>query len=249
MRSPRTGRSQLHIIPKVHVDAVGVKAFDEIKAKQPLSQNPQAIQFVQCITDAILEANQDKITGTWEVRVFDSGAVNAFAVPGNKIGIYTGIIGLVDNADELATVIGHEIGHVLAQHGRERMSESLITKGVLSVGQAWDNGGEDKNAILDALGLGIQYGRVLPASRTQENEADKIGLVFMAKAGFDPKYAITLWEKMGKLSGGNEKPEFMSTHPSAASRARDLTAQQPEVLPLYQQAISSGRRPNCVKPS
>lgn len=152
-----------------------------------------------------------------------------------------------DNPSQLAAVMGHEVGHVLAQHGNERMSSAMAAQGTLSILGAWELGGETKQALLAALGLGYDLGIARPHSRTQESESDTIGLVMMAKAGFDPAEAVKLWQKMG--ANGSGLPEFLSTHPSPESRAKALTEQQAEATPLYEQARRAGRVPSCRKPS
>lgn len=225
---------------------MGATAYEDIKKNEPLSRDTALDGYVKCIANAILIANQDAVKGSWEVATFESDQINAFALPGQKIGIYSGMARFADNPSQLAAVVGHEVGHVLAQHGNERMSQALAAQGGLGLLQAWEGGGEAKAAILAALGVGYDLGVARPHSRTQESEADEIGLVFMAKAGFDPQQAVGLWQKMATL--GDAGPEFLSTHPSPANRAKALTELQPTAQPHYQAARSAGRNPNCRKP-
>lgn len=241
-----TGRKQLILLPEDEVAALGVTAFEEMKQEQPLSSDAALSQYVNCVAGAVLAGNRDRVSGAWEIRVFASEQVNAFALPGRKIGIYEGMAKFADTPAQLAAVIGHEIGHVLAQHGNERMSEAMAAQGALSLLEAYEGGGENKELLLGALGLGYQYGRAMPHSRTQETEADEIGLVLMAKAGYDPQDAVALWRKMAQR--GDAGPEFLSTHPAPENRAKALTEQQSEVQPLFSRARAAGRNPTCAKP-
>lgn len=241
-----TGRNQLILLPDDQVATMGATAFDELKVNEPLSRDAGLDGYVKCISNAILAANQDQVSGTWEVATFESDQVNAFALPGQKIGVYAGMARFADNQNQLAAVVGHEIGHVLARHGNERMSAALAAQGGMGLLQAWELGGEYKGAILGALGLGYDLGVARPHSRSQESESDTIGLVMMAKAGFDPSQAVVLWQKMG--ARGTAGPEFLSTHPSPESRARALTELQAKAKPIYDNARAQGRNPNCRKP-
>jgi predicted Zn-dependent protease len=181
---------------------------------------------------------------SWEVVVFEEESANAFALPGGKIGVHTGLLDVATNQHQLATVLGHEVAHVLAEHGNERVSTQLATQGGLELIQAISGpASPTKNAALAALGLGAQVGVLLPFSRAQESEADTIGLELMARAGFDPRQGPVLWENMSRQGG--QPPEFLSTHPSGDTRIRSLEAQVPEVMPVYERARSAGRRPSC----
>lgn len=241
-----TGRRQLVLLPAGEVAALGVTAFEETKKNEPATTNVALANYVKCVSDAVLNANLQQIGSGWEVTTFASDQINAFALPGKKIGIYAGMAMFADNADQLAAVIGHEIGHVIAQHGNERMSQAMIAQGGLTLVDAWQGGGEAKTAIMAALGLGYDLGIAKPHSRGQESESDNIGLMYMAKAGFNPQQSVLLWQKMG--ARGEAGPEFLSTHPSPSSRANALAELQPRAAPLYQQAQSAGRKPNCRKP-
>lgn len=242
-----TGRSQFILLPESQVAEMGVAAYTDLKKQERPTANSAMRTYVQCISDAIIAANRKSLgNGRWEVTTFESDQVNAFALPGRKIGVYSGMVKFADNPSQLAAVMGHEVGHVLARHGNERMSEALAAQGGLGLLAAWEGGGETKNLLLGALGLGYDLGIAKPHSRTQESEADEIGLEFMAKAGFNPQEAVKLWQKMG--ARGSAGPEFLSTHPSPASRAKALTALQAKAKPHYNQAIAAGRRPRCKKP-
>jgi predicted Zn-dependent protease len=188
------------------------------------------------------------VGGNWEVVVFEDNSLNAFALPGNKIGVYTGLIKLVDNQDQLAAVIGHEIGHVLAKHSNERASQQMALSQGMGILQAMTNPTSALGqSAFGLLGIGAQYGVLMPFGRTQENEADIIGEDLMAKAGFDPEQSISLWQKMEQASQGQQPPEFMSTHPAHATRIQDLQAHMPQALQYYQQAQAAGKTPHCSK--
>ncbi|MGI3027155.1 M48 family metallopeptidase, partial [Vibrio cholerae] len=181
-----------------------------------------------CVANAIT-AQVPKQAGfeQWEVVVFNSDQVNAFALPGGKIGVYTGLLKVAVNQDQLATVLGHEVAHVLANHSNERLSQTqLASVGLQVTDMAIGSSAyaQYKDITMAALGVGVQYGVILPYGRSQESEADIVGLEVMAKAGFDPSQSIELWKNMAKASGGNQPPELLSTHPSHSIRIQDLTA-------------------------
>lgn len=233
-----TGRNQLIFMPDNDVNQMGLQAFADLKQKKPVSTSPAYNQVVQCIANALTR----DMGGNWEVVVFEDESFNAFALPGSKIGVHTGLLKLVDNQDELAAVIGHEIGHVLARHSNERLSQEVAMK--TGMGMIQSVGGLGPTAT-GLLGIGAQYGVLLPYSRDHESEADVIGLDLMAKAGFDPTQSITLWQKMAQASQGGQPPEFMSTHPANASRIQGLQQHMPATLQLQQQAVATGRQPRC----
>lgn len=239
-----TGRSQLAFMPDSEVDAMGLQAFSDLKKEKTISQNAQEDQFVRCIANAITR----EVGGNWEVVVFKDNTLNAFALPGNKIGVHTGLVELVDNQDQLASVIGHEIGHVLARHSNERMSQKLGAQIGISLiaAVAAPRTPMGQNA-LGLLGVGAQYGLIMPFSRLHESEADAIGIELMAKAGFNPSESITLWQKMAQASHGSQPVEFLSTHPSHETRIDDLRSLLPKAMTLMQQAHAAGKAPNCVK--
>lgn len=236
-----TGRTQFVPISEGQADAMGIQAFEQLKDQQPMDQNPADKAYIQCIADAITAVSG--LNGQWEVVVFQSDEVNAFALPGNKIGVYTGILKVAQTPDQLATVLGHEVGHVVSQHGRERMSEQLAAQGILAVSSALlsENNSLAHQAIMGALGLGAQYGVILPFSRAQESEADLVGLHLMAKAGFDPRQAIELWKNMSKAAASST-PAFLSDHPSNENRIAALRAHLDEAIEIQKQ---SDRHPNC----
>ncbi|MCK4493334.1 MAG: M48 family metallopeptidase [Methylococcales bacterium] len=239
------GRNQVAFLPDAELNKMGEEAFEAVKVKTPVSHNTRANDFVNCVANSIIQ----QVGGRWEVVVFDDASLNAFALPGNKIGVYTGLVDLVDNQSQLATVIGHEIGHVLARHSNERLSqESLIKQGISVVGVVSGPQSALGQLGVSALGMGAQYGVLLPYSRTHESEADTIGMDFMSEAGFDPQESINLWRKMARASRGTQQaPEFMSTHPAHATRIEKMTNYLPKALQKYSQATSAGIKPNCTK--
>lgn len=239
-----TGRTQLAFMPDAELDSMGFQAFENLKKEKPISRNAADIQFVNCVASAITR----EVGGEWEVVVFEDASLNAFALPGRKIGVHTGLINLVNNQDQLAAVIGHEIGHVLARHSNERMSQKLGAQAGLALIQAVaaPQTAMGQTAI-SLLGIGTEYGIIMPFSRLHESEADTIGLDLMAKAGFNPAESVTLWLKMAQASQGARPVEFLSTHPSHATRIQDLQARLPHAQQLQQQAIAAGKNPRCVK--
>ncbi len=237
-----TGRSQFVFMPEAKIDQMGLQAFDNLKKQKPVSKNSQYNKEAHCIANAITKTTG----GSWEVVVFEDKTPNAFALPGNKIGIHTGMLALVDNPDQLAAVIGHEVGHVLAKHSNERASQEMAVSEGMSIIQAVSSpqSALGKSA-LGLLGVGAQYGILMPYSRVHESEADMIGVDLMAKAGFDPKQSIGLWQKMEQASQGKQPLEFMSTHPSHATRIQDLERHMPQALSLFQQAKAACKQPHC----
>jgi len=240
-----TGRNQVLLYPESQLAAMGQQAFAGMKQQTNVSNRQVENRLVQCIANELLQYVDDSVfSGEWEVVVFDDNQVNAFALPGGKIGVYTGLLSVAKNQHQIAAVVGHEIGHVIAKHGNERMSNStLINLGQQSAAQILAaNEVASTPAIMQALGLGLQVGS-LKYSRVHESEADEIGLELMAKAGFQPRESVELWKNMAQLSGGNRQPEFLSTHPAPSTRINDLNKNMSKAEQLYKQAT---KRPNCA---
>jgi predicted Zn-dependent protease len=237
-----TGRSQFVFMPETEINQMGLQAFDNLKKQKSLSKNTKYNTLATCIATAITK----ETGGNWEIVVFEDKTPNAFALPGNKIGVHTGMLGLVDNQDQLAAVIGHEVGHVLAKHSNERASQEMAVSQGMSLIQAVSS---PQTALgqtaLGLLGVGAQYGILMPYSRVHESEADMIGVDLMAKAGFDPRQSIGLWQKMEQASQGQQPLEFMSTHPAHATRIQDLNNHMPQAMTLFQQAQAAGKQPHC----
>lgn len=238
-----TGRSQLLVMPDAQVDQMGLQSFETLKQQKPISQNGQYNQLASCIANAL---TQQVGGGYWEVVVFEDSSPNAFALPSNKIGIYTGMITLLENQDQLAAVIGHEIGHVLAKHSNERASQDMAVNQGIGMVQTMTNPQSTLGQVgMGVLGLGAEYGILKPYSRVQESEADIIGIDLMAKAGFDPRQSIDLWQKMEQATKGQQPIEFMSTHPAHSTRIQDLQQHMPQAMGLFQQAQAAGKQPRC----
>lgn len=238
------GRKQLILVSDDQMDQMGSMGFEEMKQKIPRSRDSRSVNFVNCVVTPLTQ----QVGGTWEVVVFQEKSANAFALPGGKIGVHTGILQAAKTDAQLAAVVGHEIGHVLAKHGAERVSQTLAAQGGLEILNAIlvgkSVGDKNKGLIMAGMGLGMQYGVMLPHGRTQESEADVIGLDIMSQAGFDPHASVELWKNMQALGGANP-PEWLSTHPSNETRINNLQSKIPEYLPKFQKAQASGRQPKC----
>lgn len=230
-----TGRNQVTLFSNSELSKMGAASFEELKQKEKISQNKATNAYVQCVANAItVNVPKSAHKGSWEVVVFDSEQVNAFALPGGKIGVYTGILNVAQTPDQLAAIIGHEVAHVIEQHSNERLSSNQIAQMAAVGGNAVlaQQGVENKELWM-ALGIGaIQYGVLMPYSRAHESEADVVGQNLMAKSGFNPAAAIDLWRNMAKVSKG-APPEFFSTHPSNQTRIDDLTKHLAKAKPLY----------------
>jgi len=246
-----TGRKQLNFFSGSALNSMGAEAFAQIKQEENVSSDAELNQYAQCIADAIIEVLPQEYSHIeWEVVVFESATINAFALPGGYIGFYTGILKLAENEHQVAAVMGHEIGHVMADHSSERLSTNLlISAGLLTADIATSNRSAGQRAMIMAgLGITSQLAVALPYSRRHESEADEIGLDLMARAGFQPDQAPRLWELMAQAGGGGT-PELLSTHPSPDSRIRDLTNQIPRVMPYYEERARQGRLTRCPRPS
>jgi len=239
------GRSQLILVDDAQMDQMGVQAFEQLKSEGKVSGDSRKNGYVTCVAKAITNQLPEEFGGYWEVRVFDDDTANAFALPGKKIGVHTGLLKVAKNQDQLATVIGHEVAHVLARHGAERMSAQMAAQGILSGAElALDPSSSTSGLVLQGLGLGAGVG-TMAYGRSHESEADLYGLDLMARAGFDPRQSVPLWENMAAAAGGERPPEFLSTHPHPETRIGDLQNRLGQVLPLMEQARAAGRRPRC----
>ena len=240
-----TGRDQLIMFPSAAMQDMGAAAFDDIKAETPAA-GAYLNRYVKCVADAVVAVLPDGESPAWEVKVFDEDDPNAFALPGKKIGVFKGLLDVTETQDQLAAVIGHEIGHVLARHGNERMSAQFVVGTGLAVAEALMRRPEsnDGRMAMAVLGLGAQVGILLPYSRSHESEADRIGLELMARAGFDPEASVELWRNMARVGGGRP-PEFLSTHPANETRIRALQAKIPAATKVYREAREAGRVPDC----
>lgn len=237
------GHQQLQLFPEEQMAEMGAAAFQDLKQKTPESESSEVNEYVTCVADSITSVVSPG--RAWEVRIFDDEAVNAFALPGGKIGVYTGLLEVAETQNQLAAVIGHEIAHVLAEHGNARMSAAMATQLGLTAAQIFAaSSGVEQQQIFGLLGLGAQVGILLPYGRSQETESDLLGLDLMARSGFDPRESVDLWRNMA-AAGGEQPPEFLSTHPAHDTRIENLTERMPRALKLYQQAQAAGRTPGC----
>ncbi|HCA11729.1 MAG TPA: peptidase, partial [Marinobacter adhaerens] len=208
---------------------MGQESFAQIKQQNAVITRPDINRLVQCITEALVSAAHTRypdapMPQSWEIAVFENATPNAFALPGGKIGVHSGLLELAENQAQLATVIGHEIAHVLADHGNERLTQELgLQAGMLLVG-LFTESEIAENQIQQALGIGAQLGITLPFSRAHEEEADLMGLEIMARAGFEPGQSVRLWQNMAQASGA-QPLEFLSTHPNHDTRIASLQNQ------------------------
>jgi predicted Zn-dependent protease len=240
---PITGRSQLSLVSDAEMQAMSYEAYDKFLKENKLSRDAQATAMVKRVgrriqqsVEQYMAANgmQSELDGfRWEFNLIADDQVNAFAMAGGKTVVYEGLLPVAKNETGLAVVMGHEIAHAIAKHGNERMSQALVqqfggqTLSALSGSQP----GAAGNLIMAVYGVGSQLG-MLRYGRNQESEADRLGLIFMAMAGYDPREAVPFWQRMQEKGGANP-PEFLSTHPSAGTRQADLKKYMPEALKYY----------------
>lgn len=240
--APITGRRQLMLMGEAEELALGVQAYREVLSQAPITHDPEATEPIQRIV-ARLAAVADRPDYRWEINAIkDDKTVNAFVLPGGKIAVYTGIFPIAQTEAGMAIILGHEVGHALARHAGERMSQHLgaqIAGQVLAVGV---QGSPYGTMIMAAYGLGAQVGILLPYSRLQESEADRIGLVLAAKAGYDPRAAIGVWQRMAALPG-DRPPPFLSTHPEPEGRLQDIEAFLPQAEAQFRPHPDPGDRP------
>ncbi|TKS55178.1 M48 family metallopeptidase [Luteimonas yindakuii] len=245
-----TGRTQyVGAVSQSQLDQLGEQSFAQMKAQQRVSTDARQNAYVNCVVSAIVQqlpANEQRIR--WESAVFVDDNPNAFALPGGKVGVYTGIFKVAQDQDQLAAVIAHEIGHVIARHHDERITRQAGASGALQVvgavlGSRYGEG--VGNAAVQGGSIAAQAGFLLPGSRDQESEADVVGQQLMASAGFDPRAAVNLWQNMIAASGGNRPAQWLSTHPDPQSRIGELQSRAQGLVPSWQQARSAGRQPRC----
>ena len=244
---PITGRSQLNLVSAQQETQLGLSSFDQLKKDTPINHDPAINDQVQRVGKRIAAvAGKDLPDAQWEFVVFESKEANAFCLPGGKVGVYTGILPITKDDAGLATVLGHEIGHAVAHHGAERMSEAMViqTGGQLLGASVSAADPRWQQVTLLAYGAGTQVGRELPHSRAQESEADHIGLIYMARAGYDPQAAVEFWQRFAQYNqehGGNNSAlaGFLSTHPLDQTRIQQLQ----KWLPEAEQARSQAQAP------
>jgi predicted Zn-dependent protease len=231
---------------EMEMSKMGVSAGTEISNQKPASRNALSNAKVACVANAITRtlpgANS---TTSWEIRVFADDTPNAFAVPGGKIGVNTGLLKVARTQGQLAAVIGHEVAHVLEGHANERVTSELAAQTAIGlVSLAADASNPLHGQLLGLLGMGVEVGVIRRYSRTHEREADLVGLDLMAKAGFDPNASVALWHDMAEASDA-EPLEVFSTHPSHGSRIYELRKRIPKAMPLYEDAKARGQTPRC----
>lgn len=235
---PETGRTSLNFISTGNELQLGISEFEKMKHETPISSDPVLVGRLQRVGQRIAEAvGNDLPSAQWEFVLFDDpNMINAFALPGGKVGVYTGILDIASTDDELATVIGHEIAHVTARHGSERMSQGIAAAiGGVILNQAMKDD-ENRNEWTAAYGAASAYALAIPFSQGHELEADHIGVIYAAKAGYNPEAAIEFWMKMSLVKEGKEPSPFFSTHPSDYKRIDKLEALMPKVKPLYEES-------------
>lgn len=245
--SPTGRRQMVGAVSQEQLDQLGAQAFAQAKAETPQSSNGQQTAYVRCVVNAITTQLPGEWQGNWETALFAKDEPNAFALPGGKVGVYTGIFRVAQNQDQLAAVLAHEIGHVISRHHDERITRQMETQTVVGLAGAIVGsryGSNVGNAVSQYGAAGAQALFLLPKSREQESEADVVGQQLMTRAGFDPRQAVNLWQNMLSASG-SRSPEFLSTHPDPQSRLQELDRRAGSLTPDYNQARASGRRPNC----
>jgi len=242
---PVTGRKQLSLVSNSEIMPMSFQSYQAVLDSSKLSTNKEQAAMVKNVGVKIQKAVEqymaqnnwsDHLKGyEWEFNLIDEDIVNAWCMPGGKVAFYTGIMPVCQDETGVAVVMGHEVAHAVANHGAERMSQGLVQQmGGVALDVALSNKpGETRQLFGMAYGLASNVGAMLPFSRLHESEADKMGLIFMAMAGYDPREAPKFWERMSANSGGGAPPEFLSTHPSHETRIKELNAQIPEALKYY----------------
>lgn len=241
---PLTGRRQLDLVPSSTMLPMSFQQYDQFLKENRLSNNAAQTEMVKRVGRRIQGAVEKYMAENnfrhqldgyqWEFNLVESKEVNAWCMPGGKVVVYTGILPVAKDENGLAVVMGHEIAHAVAKHGNERMSQGMLTElgGVALAVALRDKPQQTQKLFMNAFGVGAQVGVLLPFSRTHESEADHLGLIFMALAGYDPNGAVTFWERMAQ-KGDGKPPEFLSTHPSDQTRINKIKAELPEALKYY----------------
>lgn len=238
---PVTGRTQHVALSEADQAKLGAQAYQQIlqEARSSVVEDGAEAEMVRRVGERLAKVSDDP-GFDWQFTLINSAEVNAFCLPGGKVVVYSGILPVTQSETGLAVVTAHEIGHAIAQHGAERMLQDEIARvGLTGVSAALGSqDGATRGAVLALFGAGAEYGVLLPFSRDMESEADHIGLIYMARAGYDPNEAIALWQRMKAQDKGGSAPEYMSTHPSDATRIKDLQKWLPEALKEYEKATA-----------
>ncbi|MDW8478724.1 MAG: M48 family metallopeptidase [Xanthomonadales bacterium] len=243
-----SGRRQLMLVSDRELEPAAAASFEQLRARVPESDDQAARAALRCILDHLVAELPPAWRGLeWRLTLFASPEVNAFALPGGRIGVYAGLLARLPDQDRLAAVLGHEIGHVVFRHGAERVSQHFAAATALELAALARDGGRDPQSqrLLALLGLGAQLGVLLPFSRLHEQEADRFGQELMARAGFDPRAAAEVWESLGQE---RRPPAWLSTHPAPESRRAELAARARALEPVFSAARDAGRRPECLRP-
>ena len=219
--TPETDRSAMILVPFSQEVALGEQAYKDILSKEKLSTNRRLAAIVRRVGERLAKTTTMPDL-KWEFKLVESKQQNAFALPGGKVAIYTGILPMCKTEAGLAAVMGHEIAHAVARHGARRMTQQMLIQGGMSLASVSLANAASRDMIIGALGIGANYGIVLPYSRDNESEADEIGLTYMARAGYDPKEAVQFWTRFSKAKGGAQPPEILSTHPADTTRISNL---------------------------
>lgn len=233
------GRTARHALNPRQEEALGLQSYEQVLAESQTVESGPEYELVKRVAQRLAGATGPAAkTFDWRVSLVRSPQVNAFCLPGGKIVVYTGILPVAKSEAGLATVMGHEMAHATLRHGSERLlqqkaTQTLMTGAQFSMG---DMSYEQRRAVMGAIGAGAKYGVLLPFSRDHESEADRIGLLYMARAGYDPRESVEFWKRMSGVSAGGKSPEFMSTHPSDATRIAQLEALLPEAVAEYERA-------------
>lgn len=241
--APETGRHQLILLSRSEEMQLGLREFEKLRQEVPASKDQALTGMVKRVGDRIA-AVAPLPNAQWEFVLFQSDQANAFCLPGGKVGIYTGILPITKTEAGLATVMGHEVAHATARHGAERISSALLlqTGGQIAATALGGEGGKNSETVAAAYGIGSQVLVALPHNRTQESEADHVGLLYMARAGFDPAEAVSFWERFAEFNekaGGGGDLWFLRTHPLDARRIADLRALLPQAKAEYQRAVAA----------
>ncbi len=230
--TPVSNRPALILIPFSQEVSLGRQAFTEILKKEKVSDNQRLAEIIERVGRRL--ARETSMADLdWEFKLIASQQMNAFALPGGKVGVYEGILKVCANEAGLAAVLGHEIAHAIARHGGQRMSQQILLTGALAATSITLSNHKNKNLILGALGVGTTVGVALPFSRANETEADEIGVIYMARAGYDPREAMRFWQRFSSMKGGKKPPEFLSTHPADETRVDDIKKLLPEAMKVY----------------
>lgn len=243
--APVTERRGLHLVPESEITSMSFQEYSNVLKKSKLSTDTAKVSMVRRVGQRVAAASEELLEETgrgsdirnykWEFNLIeDDKTVNAWCMPGGKVAVYTGLLPIAQDENGLAVVMGHEVAHAIAKHGNERMSQGLLAQfGAIGLSLALAGSpGLTSDIFMQAYGVGAQVGFLLPYSRLHESEADRIGLVLMAKAGYDPRGAVALWQRMN-AKGGSRPPEFLSSHPAPESRIRDIESLIPEAMQYY----------------